>query len=95
MNRQSKLYSPSLMAFYLLLFDLSLHVCFSLTFTFFLIYFSLSFFPPLVRVMKLKNNILYPVEGNLVTTILPDDKLILKCLFPNPKKIEQIEKIEM
>lgn len=42
--------------------------------------------------MKLKNNILYPVEGNLVTTLLPDDKLILKCLFPNPKKTEQLGK---
>lgn len=39
--------------------------------------------------MKLKNNILYPVEENLVTTILPDDKLILKCLFLHPKKAEQ------
>lgn len=57
----------------------------------FLLYFSPLFFP-LVRVMKLKNNILYPVEGNLVTTLLPDDKLILKCLFPNPKKTEQLRK---
>lgn len=44
--------------------------------------------------MKLKNNILYPVEGNLVTTILPDDKLILKCLFLQSKENRAIEKID-
>lgn len=47
---------------------------------------SLSLSLSLVRVMKLKNNILYPVEGNLVTTILPDDKLILKCLVSPSKE---------